>query len=220
MNYNKTFKEPLIKLFEETNAHYELLNVIEVDFQHEGSSVNGKLHFSYKNKYNEKTGVGSVTVREYASPKELYETFKQFVKTSNLTLKKLKEKKAQETKDDYTYTNVKRNKLIRKFLKSNFPECKFSVRKSNNTIYVMLKGSPENPFKESKFIENIKGYNTYNVRHFGNECYDELKVEFLEMFFKIYRFIELFRYDNSEPMIDYFDTNFYYQIGIQDIKVG
>lgn len=102
---------------------------------------------------------------------------------------------------------------IRKWLKETYPTCKFSVRRDNyNSFYVFLMKGDFNPFK----------YGTPTVRHEINHYWidndNKINDHAKEMMKNIIDYILSFRYDKSNPMIDYFDTNFYLTIGIGTYK--
>lgn len=80
--------------------------------------------------------------------------------------------------------------IIRKHLRSRFPMCKWSVTSDRNSIHVSLKSSPWSA--DSCEIAAIVHY--------------------------AYKFAESYNYDNSDPMTDYFDVNFYgvYESSILD----
>lgn len=102
------------------------------------------------------------------------------------------------------YVSKEMTKKIRNALKAEFPNVKFSVRKEHScslSVNIM-----ESPF----FDDGERGQvNQYHIR----KHFDDVKASFLEKVDEIIR-KEGNYYDNSNPMIDYFETAFYYHIGV------
>jgi len=114
---------------------------------------------------------------------------------------------------------------VREFVKNIYPECKFSVTFETasmcSEIHVAL---VESPYRLNKTLEELTneelydGHYSYNYQ-FGRETDDSQKRYFLKTCYTpevtkimkdVDRFVESYRYDDSDGMIDYFDTNFYY----------
>lgn len=114
---------------------------------------------------------------------------------------------------------------VREFVKTIYPECKFSVTFSTasmcSEIYVSLMESPyrlNKTFEELTDKELYDGSYSYNYQY-GRETNDRQKEHFLENCYTpeitkimedVDAFVKSYRYDDSDGMIDYFDTNFYY----------
>lgn len=114
---------------------------------------------------------------------------------------------------------------VREFVKNVFPECKFSVSFSTasmcSEIHVALM---EAPYRLNKTLEELTDEELYNGSYsynyiYGHETDENEKKHFLEKCYtpeitKIMRdidtYVKSYRYDDSDGMIDYFDTNFYY----------
>lgn len=99
-------------------------------------------------------------------------------------------------------------KRIREFLKKAFPKCRFSVTSNHYEIAVYLMKGDFNPF-----VENYdKKYVSVNQYYIDN---NEYITDYAKSMMKIInRFICSYRYDDSDSSVDYFDTNFYYNLGI------
>ena len=114
---------------------------------------------------------------------------------------------------------------VREFVKAIYPECKFSVTFSTasmcSEIHVAL---VEAPYRLNKTVEELTdeelydGSYSYNYQY-GRETDDKQKERFLKTCYTkevqyimndVNKFVESYRYDDSDGMIDYFDTNFYY----------
>ena len=114
---------------------------------------------------------------------------------------------------------------VREFVKNIYPECKFSVTFDSasmcSEIHVTLMESPyrlNKTFEELTDEELYDGHYSYNYQ-FGHETDDNQKKYFLKNCYtseitKIMKdvdnYVNSYRYDDSDGMIDYFDTNFYY----------
>lgn len=114
---------------------------------------------------------------------------------------------------------------VREFVKTVYPECKFSVTFSTasmcSEVYVTLMESPyrlNKTFEELTDDELYNGNYSYYYQH-GRETDDRQKAYFLTQCYTpevakimkdVDRFVASYRYDDSDGMIDYFDTNFYY----------
>jgi hypothetical protein len=106
---------------------------------------------------------------------------------------------------------------VRAFAKKNFPEFKFSVRSEwsmyTDSMYVELKEGTCIPFVEgSRSAE--RGYMSTMNTVKGWE--DELTPEMFKVLNAVTTYASSFRYDDSDGMQDYFDTNFYLKIKVSD----
>ena len=81
----------------------------------------------------------------------------------------------------------------------------------------------DEPEKWAELAEKVSAYeiNKYskaqNINHYHIENYHEIGAAFIAKLKKIRDIITAYRYDDSNSMVDYFDTNFYYDI---DTKPG
>ena len=106
---------------------------------------------------------------------------------------------------------------VRVFAKKNFPEFKFSVRSEwsmyTDSMYVELKEGTCIPFVEgSRSAE--RGYMSTMSTVKGWE--DELTPEMFKVLDAVTTYASSFRYDDSDGMQDYYDTNFYLKIKVSD----
>lgn len=106
---------------------------------------------------------------------------------------------------------------VRAFAKKNFPGFKFSVRSEwsmyTDSMYIELKEGTCIPFVEgSRSAE--RGYMSTMSTVKGWE--DELTPEMFKVLDAVTTYASSFRYDDSDGMQDYFDTNFYLKIEVSD----
>lgn len=106
---------------------------------------------------------------------------------------------------------------VRSYAKKNFPEFKFSVRSEwsmyTDSMYIELKSGPCVPFIEgSRSAE--RGYMSTMSTVKGWE--GELTPEIFKVLDAVTTYASSFRYDDSDGMQDYFDTNFYLSIKVSD----
>lgn len=106
---------------------------------------------------------------------------------------------------------------VRSFAKKNFPGFKFSIRTEwsmyTDSMYIELKEGPCIPFVEgSRSAE--RGYMSTMSPVKGWE--DELTPEMFKVLDAVTTYASSFRYDDSDGMQDYFDTNFYLKIKVSD----
>lgn len=106
---------------------------------------------------------------------------------------------------------------VRSFAKKNFPGFKFSVRSEwsmyTDSMYIELEEGTCIPFVEgSRSAE--RGYMSTMNTVKGWE--DELTPEMFKVLDAVTTYASSFRYDDSDGMQDYFDTNFYIHIKVGD----
>lgn len=106
---------------------------------------------------------------------------------------------------------------VRAYAKKNFPEFKFSVRSEwsmyTDSMYIELKSGPCVPFIEgSRSAERGYMSTMSNVKAWK----DELTPEVFAALNSVSNYASSFRYDDSDGMQDYFDTNFYLSIKVSD----
>ena len=106
---------------------------------------------------------------------------------------------------------------VRAFAKKNFPDFKFSVRSEwsmyTDSMYVELKEGTYIPFVEGSRSADRGYMSTMNTVK-GWE--DELTPEMFEVLDAVTTYASSFRYDDSDGMQDYYDTNFYLKIKVSD----
>lgn len=106
---------------------------------------------------------------------------------------------------------------VRSYAKKNFPDFKFSVRSEwsmyTDSMYIELKEGTCIPFVEgSRSAE--RGYMSTMSTVKGWE--NELTPEMFKVLDAVTTYASSFRYDDSDGMQDYFDTNFYLRIKVSD----
>lgn len=106
---------------------------------------------------------------------------------------------------------------VRSYAKKNFPEFKFSVRSEwsmyTDSMYIELKSGPCVPFIEgSRSAERGYMSTMSNVKAWK----DELTPEVFKVLDAVTTYASSFRYNDSDGMQDYFDTNFYLSIKVSD----
>lgn len=106
---------------------------------------------------------------------------------------------------------------VRVFAKKNFPGFKFSVRSEwsmyTDSMYIELKEGTCIPFVEgSRSAE--RGYMSTMNTVKGWE--DELTPEMFKVLDAVTTYASSFRYDDSDGVQDYYDTNFYLKIKVSD----
>lgn len=106
---------------------------------------------------------------------------------------------------------------VRSYAKKNFPDFKFSIRTEwsmyTDSMYIELKEGTCIPFVEgSRSVE--RGYmDTMNTVKGWEK---ELTPEMFKVLDAVTIYANSFKYDDSDSMQDYFDTNFYLKIKVSD----
>lgn len=106
---------------------------------------------------------------------------------------------------------------VRAYAKKNFPEFKFSIRSEwsmyTDSMYIELKAGTCIPFIEGSRSAQ-RGYlsTCSSVKAFKNE----LPPEVFAVLDAVTTYASSFRYDDSDGMQDYYDTNFYLSIKVSD----
>ena len=106
---------------------------------------------------------------------------------------------------------------VRSYAKKNFPDFKFSVRSEwsmyTDSMYIELKSGPCVPFVEgSRSAE--RGY--MSTMSSVKAWEDELTPKVFAALNAVSNYASSFRYNDSDGMQDYFDTNFYIHIKVSD----
>lgn len=104
---------------------------------------------------------------------------------------------------------------VRAYAKKNFPEFKFSIRTEYGTssMYIELKSGTNVPFIEgSRSAE--RGY--MSTMSSVKAWEDELTPKVFAALNAVSNYASSFRYNDSDGMQDYFDTNFYIHIEVSD----
>jgi hypothetical protein len=97
-------------------------------------------------------------------------------------------------------------KLVRKQLKEEFPDCKFSVTKNEFSggcsLTVIVKETPK-----SVYANDDKNIINYDISPYIE--YPELSIYGKELVIRVWEIINQYRYSDCDYQIDYFDVNFY-----------
>ena len=103
--------------------------------------------------------------------------------------------------------------LVRAWLKETYPGYKFSVRRENcHSIHIRLMKADFEAFtKESGKVQG-------DVNHHHIASYKSLTARAKDVMMNICDFIMSYNFDDSDPMTDYFHTNFYLTLGIGSYK--
>lgn len=106
---------------------------------------------------------------------------------------------------------------VRSYAKKNFPDFKFSVRSEwsmyTDSMYIELKSGPCVPFVEGSRSAECGYMSTMStVKGWENE----LTPEMFKVLDAVTTYASSFRYNDSDGMQDYFDTNFYIHIEVSD----
>ncbi len=106
---------------------------------------------------------------------------------------------------------------VRSYAKKNFPGFKFSVRSEwsmyTDSMYIELKSGPCVPFVEGS-ISAERGY--MSTMSSVKAWKDELTPKVFAALNAVSNYASSFRYNDSDGMQDYFDTNFYIHIEVSD----
>lgn len=103
--------------------------------------------------------------------------------------------------------------LVRDWLKETYPGYKFSVRRDNyNSIHIRLMKADFEAFtKESGKIQG-------DINHYSISSDNSLTDRAKEVMMNVCDFVMSYNFDDSDPMTDYFCTNFYLTLGIGSYK--
>ncbi|HBG5344123.1 TPA: hypothetical protein KQG29_001487 [Clostridioides difficile] len=103
-------------------------------------------------------------------------------------------------------------KIIRQYVKEIYPTYKFSITAAStgtcSTINVSLMEAPFNIFNKG-FEKNYTQVNNYNILF--DESLNSVGKSILN---DLYNLLKSYNYDDSDGMIDYFDTKFFMNINI------
>ena len=107
-------------------------------------------------------------------------------------------------------------KKVREFAKKNFPAFKFSVTSRwsmyTDSLYIVLKSGPCAPFVEGSKLAKRGHFETMSSVKSWEK--DGLTPEVFAALDGVTSYASSFRYDDSDGMQDYFDTNFFLKIEI------
>lgn len=99
---------------------------------------------------------------------------------------------------------------VRQWLKATYPNTKWSVTTDHLCIYVRLMAADFEVFKTN-------GYNGRELNQYRLDREDLTDMGFF-VWDNVIKYVSSFNYDRSDPMVDYFDTNFYmhFRVGSHD----
>ena len=101
--------------------------------------------------------------------------------------------------------------IIRTYLKEVYSDCKWSVRYSSASMCTHISVAlMEAPYQV--FVDENKTHIDLNQYYMDRE--ERLVPEAKAMMTDVVELINSYRYDDSDGMIDYFDTNFYYDVSV------
>lgn len=104
--------------------------------------------------------------------------------------------------------------LVRNWIKETYPKYKFSVSRHNyNSIHIYLVKADFEAFKNDKGVVFHHDVNHY---HIDND--DTLTDRAKEVMKNVCDFVMSYNFDDSDPMTDYFCTNFYLTLGVGTYK--
>lgn len=111
-------------------------------------------------------------------------------------------------------------KIVRNYIKQVYPTYRFSVTSSYSTIDIALMEYPIELLNEALTENKKEAYTQYllkrehQLNHYCISKDDWINPIILEVLEDINNLLNSYRYDDSNAMIDYFDTNFYPSISI------
>lgn len=101
--------------------------------------------------------------------------------------------------------------IIRTYLKEVYSDCKWSVRYSSASMCTSISVAlMEAPYQV--FVDENETHIDLNQYYMDRE--ERLVPKAKAMMTDVVEFINSYRYDDSDGMIDYFDTNFYYDVSV------
>lgn len=114
-----------------------------------------------------------------------------------------------------TATDIAKN--VRQYCRAKHPQCKFSVTakyfSGGSEIRVALMKAPFHVFEDAKvdyeqldYIVTLRENNPINGRKLTRRAWEVLR--------DVVGYLMTYRYDYSNPQIDYFDTNFYISVAV------
>ena len=99
-------------------------------------------------------------------------------------------------------------------MKETYPKYKFSVSRHNyNSIHIYLVKADFEAFKKDKGVVFHHDVNHYNID--GDQTLTDRAKEVMK---NVCDFVMSYNFDDSDPMTDYFCTNFYLTLGVGTYK--
>ena len=105
---------------------------------------------------------------------------------------------------------------IREQLKSEFPNCVFSVTKDSLSIDIRLMSADFDPFVNED--DKKRGYLSINKYYINKD--DRLTDKAKEVLERAVKISDQYNWNNSDPMTDYFDVNFYLHLSVGNSKTN
>lgn len=104
--------------------------------------------------------------------------------------------------------------LVRTWLKETYPRYKFSVTRANyNSIHISLMQADSEAFTQES------GVRTYaDVNHYHIDSETTLTQKARDVMRNVCAFVMSYNFDDSDPMTDYYHTNFYLNLSIGTYK--
>ena len=104
--------------------------------------------------------------------------------------------------------------LVRNWIKETYPKYKFSVSRHHyNSIHIYLVKADFEAFKKDKGVVFHHDVNHYNID--GDQTLTDRAKEVMK---NVCDFVMSYNFDDSDPMTDYFCTNFYLTLGVGTYK--
>jgi hypothetical protein len=116
--------------------------------------------------------------------------------------------------------------LIRAKLKTEYPACKFSVQierySGGQSLHIHLMAAPFRAIMNKE--EQYGQINHHDLKDYENNGYPDtpagynngsvLSKEAFDCLHHVNEIVQSYNYDDSDSMIDYFDTNFYFHLEV------
>lgn len=105
-------------------------------------------------------------------------------------------------------------KLIREYIKIQYSNYKFSIQVDYNSINIALMEAPKNVFIDGNLSSYENDHLYIQVNHYYIENNNKLTEECKQILIDIVTLVQSYNYDDSDSMIDYFNTNFYIHLAV------
>ena len=104
--------------------------------------------------------------------------------------------------------------LVRNWIKETYPKYKFSISRHHyNSIHIYLVKADFEAFRKDKGVVFHHDVNHYNID--GDQTLTDRAKEVMK---NVCDFVMSYNFDDSDPMTDYFCTNFYLTLGVGTYK--
>lgn len=104
--------------------------------------------------------------------------------------------------------------FLRSWLKETYPRYKFSVRRTNyDSIHISLMQADFEAFTAASGVKTHADINHYHI-----DSETDLTERAREVMANVCAFVQSYNFDDSDPMTDYFHTNFYLNLSIGTYK--